>query len=92
MILGIGLEVNVIFAYVFGLILLYLVGWLLIIPLKHILKLIINGIIGGIVLVILNFFGKFIGIAIGINPITALVVGVLGVPGIILLLIVQYIL
>lgn len=84
-------ELNIILAYAFGLILLFLIGWLLIIPLKYILKLIINGLIGGIVLIILNFVGGFVGIAIGINPITALIVGFLGVPGIILLLIIQYI-
>ncbi|WDV45968.1 pro-sigmaK processing inhibitor BofA family protein [Clostridiaceae bacterium M8S5] len=87
-----GVELNVILAYAFGLILLYLVGWILIIPLKYIIKLLINGLIGGVVLLALNFVGKFIGFTIGINPITALVVGFLGIPGVILLLVLNYIL
>jgi len=32
--MGIGIELNVILAYAFGLILLYLVGWLLVVPIK----------------------------------------------------------
>lgn len=87
-----GMELTIIGAYIFGLILLFIIGYFLIIPIKFILRLVINGIIGGIVLLILNFVGGFFGISIGINPITALIVGFLGVPGILLILIVQYIL
>lgn len=90
--MGIGMEFSIILAYVFGLVLLFFIGWFLVIPIRFVFKLVVNGIIGGIVLVILNFIGGFIGITIGINPITALIVGFLGIPGILLLLIVQYIL
>jgi len=89
--MGIGIELNVILAYAFGLILLYLVGWLLVVPIKIVGKMIVNGIIGGILLIIINFFGGFFGIGIGINPVTALIAGFLGIPGIILLFVVQYI-
>jgi inhibitor of the pro-sigma K processing machinery len=89
--MGIGTEINIIAAYAFGLIILFVIGWLILIPLRYILKLIVNGIIGGIVLIVLNFFGGFIGLHIGVNPITALIVGILGVPGVILLILVQYI-
>lgn len=90
--MGIGIELSVILAYVFGLVLLYFIGWILIIPIKFIAKLIINGIIGGVLLVILNLFGGLIGFSIGINPINALVVGFLGVPGLILLIVLKLIL
>lgn len=86
------MEFTIILAYAFGLGILLILGYLLIIPLKYLGKLILNGIIGGILLLILNFFGKFIGVTIGINPITALIVGFLGIPGILMLLILQYIL
>ncbi|NLY44014.1 MAG: pro-sigmaK processing inhibitor BofA [Clostridiaceae bacterium] len=84
-----SIEYNAIFAYVFGLILLYLIGWFLLVPLKVVVKLVYNSILGGITLIIINFFGGFIGIHIGVNPLTAITVGVLGVPGIALLLILQ---
>lgn len=79
-------------AYALGLILLYVLGWLLLVPLKMILKFIYNGIIGGIVLWLLNVVGGIIGVTIAINPVNALVVGFLGIPGVILLLLLQWIL
>jgi len=81
-----------IMAYAFGLFLLYLVGRIMIMPLKILLKLIYNAIIGGIVLLILNFIGGYVGIHLALNAVTALVVGFFGVPGIIMLLILKYIL
>ncbi|WHH57105.1 pro-sigmaK processing inhibitor BofA family protein [Petroclostridium sp. X23] len=85
-----AIEYNVVIAYVFGLILLYFVGWILLVPLKIVIKLLYNSILGGIALVIINFFGGFIGVHVGINPLTALIVGVLGIPGMALLLLLQF--
>jgi inhibitor of the pro-sigma K processing machinery len=47
-------------------------------------------VIGGLALWLLNIFGGAIGINIGINVVTALVAGILGVPGVILLIILIY--
>lgn len=52
---------------------------------KRIVELIINAILGLIILWLLNTFGASLGINIPLNIITALVVGVLGVPGVIIL-------
>ncbi|MCG8541878.1 MAG: pro-sigmaK processing inhibitor BofA family protein [Clostridia bacterium] len=84
--MGIGIELSVIFTYALGLILLYVIGYLLVFPFKWILKLIYNGIIGGILLLLVNLIGKIIGFSLVINPITALVAGFLGVPGVIMLI------
>lgn len=70
----------------------YIIGVLLVLPIKIVVKLIINGIIGAIALFVINIFGGLVGITIGINPITALMAGFLGIPGIILLLFLQYLL
>lgn len=90
--MGIGMEINIILAYAFGLILLYIVGYVLLVPIKIVIKLVYNGIMGGIALLILNFIGGFFQISIAINPITALVAGFLGVPGILLMLGLRYLL
>ncbi|MCT4621024.1 MAG: pro-sigmaK processing inhibitor BofA family protein [Marinisporobacter sp.] len=90
--MGMGIELNIILAYAFGLILLYILGYILLIPIKWIIKLVYNGIIGGIVLLLLNLLGGFFDIHIAINPITALVAGFLGVPGVLLMLFFQYLL
>jgi len=85
-----GMEYDVILAYIFGLILLYIAGWVLLGPLRFVFKIIFNSILGGIALIIINFFGGIIGLHIGVNFITALVTGMLGIPGISLILLLQY--
>lgn len=87
-----GLELSIILTYAVGLILLYVVGWVLLIPLKWIIRLIWNGILGGIMLFIINLVGSIWGITLAINPFSAIVAGVLGVPGVILLLLLKYVL
>lgn len=79
-------EYNVIFAYVFGIVLLYVVGRMFLMPIKLIFRLIYNALIGGAMLWALNFVGLHIGFMIAINPITALIAGFLGLPGVILLI------
>lgn len=79
-------EYNVIFAYVFGIVLLYVVGRMFLMPIKLIFRLIYNALIGGAMLWALNFVGLHIGFTIAINPITALIAGFLGLPGVILLI------
>ncbi len=88
--MGIGVELNIILAYAFGLILLYILGYILLVPIKVVIKLIYNGIIGGIMLFLLNLVGGFFSFGIAINPITALVAGLLGIPGVIMMFIIQY--
>ena len=61
-------------------------------PLRWLLKLALNTAIGFVALFLLNFFGDYIGLSLGINWLNALIVGVLGVPGVILLLLLQYLL
>ena len=79
-------EVNVILAYAFGIILIYLLGRMFLMPIKLIFRLIYNALIGGVMLWVLNFAGAHIGFNIAVNPITALVAGFLGLPGVILLI------
>ncbi len=86
------MGISTFLAFIFGLFLLYVIGMILVIPIKIIWKLIINGVIGGILLLLFNLIGRALGLSIAINPITALIAGFLGIPGVILLLILQKIL
>lgn len=54
-------------------------------PIKKIFKMVINIVVGGVLLVIVNLIGGNFGFVIPINWITALIVGILGVPGLIAL-------
>jgi len=85
-----GVETNTLLAYLFGLIVIYVIGRILIIPIKLLIKLLVNAVLGGVGLWLVNIFGGAIGINIGINVITALVAGLLGIPGVVLLLILNY--
>lgn len=86
------MGLNTVFYYAIGLLLLYILGLILVWPIKKIVKLIVNGILGGITLLIFNFIGKYFGLSLAINPLNAIIVGFLGVPGVILLLVLQAIL
>ena len=55
-------------------------------PIRWILKLLLNTAIGFAALFALNFFGSAVGITLGLNWINALVIGVAGFPGLVLLL------
>lgn len=61
-------------------------------PFKLIIKLIVNIVLGGLLLLVVNTIGGGFGLHIPFNAITALVSGILGIPGVILLIILQYIL
>jgi inhibitor of the pro-sigma K processing machinery len=62
---------------------------LLVLPIKLIVRLVINGIIGAAALIVFNVFGSYIGVTIGVNPVTALIAGFLGIPGVLLMIFVK---
>ena len=64
-------------------------GKILIVPIKLIIKLLINSIIGIGLLYIINLLGGLWGLHIGINAVTAVFVGILGIPGAVLLAIIN---
>lgn len=82
---GLTWDINTVIAFGFGLLLIYLIGRVFFMPIRLIFKLLYNGIIGGLILWGLNFIGAYFGYTIAINPVTAVVVGFLGLPGVILL-------
>ena len=76
-----------IFTVIAMIIVVRLLAW----PLKKILKLILNIVIGLCLILLVNVFGASIGLTIPFNFVTALVAGILGVPGVIVLIILHYI-
>ena len=57
---------------------------------KKIFKLALNVIIGVVLIVLVNTFGGAIGISIPSNIVTALIAGILGVPGVIALIVIGF--
>ena len=54
--------------------------------LNAILKIVVNSALGGICIIAFNFISQIFGFFIGVNALTAVTVGILGVPGFIMLL------
>ena len=71
---------------------LFVILKLIALPFKIIIKLMINAFIGGAVLFLVNLVGARFGLVLDINWITALIVGFLGVPGVIIVLILHFLL
>lgn len=79
------MDIKMLLVYFACVIAIFIIGKLLFVPLKMIFKLILNSILGGILIWIINLAGITWGLHIGINIITMLTVGLLGVPGAVLL-------
>ena len=58
-------------------------------PLRWFMKLLLNMAIGIVMLFVFNFIGGFFDFSLGINALNALVAGILGIPGVILLVLVK---
>ena len=61
-------------------------------PFRLALKLLVNTLLGFLALWVVNLTSGITGIALGLNLWNALVIGVLGLPGFVLLLLVQWVL
>lgn len=61
-------------------------------PLLRLLRLLLRSGVGLAVLALLRQAGKAFGINLGVNPINALILGLLGIPGLALLLMLQWVL
>ena len=86
------LEFNNIIAFIACLFFLFIIGKIFIVPLKTIFKFILNSIIGGLIIYLINFIGGYFGFHIGLNIITSVFVGVLGIPGAVVVILIKLLL
>ena len=80
---------NNIITYLACICFIFLFGRIFIVPLKKILKLILNSVFGGLIIFIINIVGANFGFHIGLNIFTSVVVGLLGLPGAVCIIIVK---
>ena len=85
------MDTNAVGTFIICIILLFVLGKLFIWPLKKIMKLILNSILGGALIYLINIIGMNFGFHIGLNLLTAIIVGLLGVPGAVLLVLLKII-
>ena len=83
------MDVKLVSIYLACIIGILLIGRIFIVPIKIIIKLVLNSILGAILLFIINIVGSNFSFHIGINLITTLLTGILGIPGVVLLIILQ---
>ena len=86
------MDFNTIITFFVSIVFLFIFGKLFLWPIKNILKFMMNSILGGVFIYIINFIGMNFGFHIGINIITSIIVGFLGLPGALLLIILKLIL
>lgn len=82
-----GMQIGVLLTYAGAIILIFLIGKIFLWPIKLVLKLVLNSVIGGAAILMINVLAVGFGIFIPLNILNALIVGVLGIPGAVLLLI-----
>lgn len=83
---------NLVFSFALGLLLLYLLGWLLLVPMRFLWRMLAGGVLGGLLLWICNQFGGMWGMYIPLNPLTVMLAGCLGIPGVALSAAIMYLL
>lgn len=76
-----GLEAAIFMAYAAGLFLVYILGKLLIVPLKWTGKMLLSSLLGGVLIILLNAVGGNFGVFLPLNILTAAITGILGLPG-----------
>jgi len=83
-------EIGVILATFLLLVVLFFVLRLLLGPIKIITRILFNSGIALVLLIVINWIGRYFGFHLPVNPVSVIGVGVLGVPGLILLFFLSY--
>ena len=82
------MDINLI-TYLACICFLFLFGKIFIVPIKKVMKLVINSILGGCTIWIINLVGAGINFHIGLNIFTSILIGLLGLPGAVCMVIVK---
>ena len=83
---------SLVLSFALGLLLLFLLGRLLLVPMRFLWRQLAGGLLGALLLWVFNQFGYLWGVSVPINPLTVLVTGFLGVPGVALIAALTYLL
>ena len=79
-------------SFALGLALICLTGYLLLVPMKFLWRLLAGGVLGALTLMLLNLVGGLFGFQVAVNLFTAMAVGFLGLPGAVLVILLQILL
>ena len=76
-------------AFAVGLALVCITGYLLLVPMKFLWRLLAGGVMGALALGVVNLLGALLGFQVNVNPFTAMAVGFMGLPGAVLVIVLQ---
>ena len=79
-------------SFAVGLALICLTGYLLLVPMKFLWRLLAGGVLGALTLMLVNLVGGLFGFSVAVNPFTAMAGGFLGLPGAVLVILLQILL
>ncbi len=82
---------QLIFAVIFVLFLVLVSARIFVRPLRLLVKILVSSFVGLLLLVVFNFFGGMLDFTIPVNIVTVILAGFGGIPGLILLILVQII-
>ena len=79
------LDLSIYITYIGAIVLIFVLGKLFLWPLKAMLRMALNSVAGAILLFAINIVGGGFGFAIPLNVLNGCIVGILGLPGVIML-------
>ena len=59
-------------------------------PFKVIIRFLLNSVLGGLAILVINYIGTSYGVYIGLNIFTSVFVGITGLPGVLVLFLLNY--
>ncbi|MDO4547144.1 MAG: pro-sigmaK processing inhibitor BofA family protein [Clostridia bacterium] len=68
-------------SFALGICLMYIIGWLLLVPMRFMWRMMAGSLLGALLLWLVNQFYPITGFAVALNPFSALAVGLMGLPG-----------
>lgn len=83
------MDTNILISVVICIIFLLIFGKIFLLPIKKIFKVVLNTGLGALAIFVINTIGTSFGFHIGLNIINALIVGILGIPGAVLLVLLK---
>ena len=83
------MDTNILISVVICIIFLLIFGKIFLLPIKKIFKVALNTGLGALAIFVINTIGTSFGFHIGLNIINALIVGILGIPGAVLLVLLK---
>ena len=84
-----GITFGTVVGYLLGILIIIISARIFFAPFKTVLRIIANSALGAAVLMLINAAEPVLHIYIGVNPISAVRLGMLGVPGLCLLMLLQ---